>query len=216
MQFEISGRVLPLTRGFGEAIDLDAATPQRRFERNAILVSANAVCLDAVGTGKGGRSQQASAEARAFFVGPVDQANRYGWTARVFVRETAQDFECGQDVQTAVEPAAVRHRIEMPAKQQRLFRCSAQGDPTVARGVQMMFHRQAGELGLKPLARLEPDVGPGNALSAVFIARQFAQFFQFGHRSLRIQAHNRSVFKNGWVRAATEGRASCRPQIFRL
>jgi len=40
-----------------------------------------------------------------------------------------------------------------------------------------MLHRQAAEFGFKPGAGGEPDVGPGDALSAVFGGGEGAEFF---------------------------------------
>ena len=69
-----------------------------------------------VRAGKGRRAKQAAAEARAFFIGPIDQANRDRRTSVVLVGESAQDFERRHHAQAAVEPAAVGHGIEMAAE----------------------------------------------------------------------------------------------------
>ncbi len=46
------------------------------FEADAVLVSAAAVGFDGVCSREGGGAEQAAAEAGAFFVGPIDHANR--------------------------------------------------------------------------------------------------------------------------------------------
>ena len=140
-------------------------------------------------SGERRRAEQASAEARAFFVRPVHQPDRHRRPAVVFVRESAQHFQRRQHVQTAIQPAAVGHRIQMPADDQRLLRFAAQRDPAIARGVVVVLHRKSVELRREPLARLQPGVGPGDALRAVFVRRQCAKLLQFGDGSFGIQAH---------------------------
>ena len=68
-------------------------------------------------TGEGGGPEQAAAEARALFVGPIDYADRQRWASVILLCETAQDFEGGHQVEAAVQPAAVGHRIQVTAEQ---------------------------------------------------------------------------------------------------
>ena len=62
------------------------------------------------------RAEQAAAEAGAFLVGPVDEPHGHG--RRPFRGDPAHDLDARHDVQAAVEPAAVRHRVDVPADQQ--------------------------------------------------------------------------------------------------
>ena len=76
VQLQVSRGVLSFTGCLAETIDLYAAAAQRFFQANTVLVGAFAIGLDRVCSRKGGGSEQAPAEARAFFVGPVDQTYR--------------------------------------------------------------------------------------------------------------------------------------------
>ena len=46
------------------------------FEADAVAVGAAAVGFDGVGSGEGGRAEETASETCAFFVGPVDEADR--------------------------------------------------------------------------------------------------------------------------------------------
>ena len=67
--------------------------------------------------GRGRRAEERAAEARALLVGPVDEPDRERRLA--FLGDPAQHLDARHDVQAAVEPAAVRHRVDVPADQQR-------------------------------------------------------------------------------------------------
>ena len=125
------------------------STPQRRrasSRRDAIAIGADAIGGDAeCGAGEGGRAEQAAAEARAFFVGPIDQTNRDWRRAVEFGGDAAEDFEAGENVQGAVEPAAIGDGIEMAADEQGLFGFAGERDPVVAGGVVVMFDGQAAQ-----------------------------------------------------------------------
>jgi hypothetical protein len=71
---------------------------------------------------KGGRTEQTAAEARAFFVGPVDQADGYGRPAVKLGGEAAKNFEAGEEIEAAVEPTAVGDGIEVASDQQGFLR----------------------------------------------------------------------------------------------
>ena len=99
-----------------------------------------------------------------------------GGLTGIFFRETAQHFETRGHAQAAIQPAAVRHRIEMAAEDQRLLRRARQRGPAIAGGIVMVLDRQTLDLGLKPIARFQPGIGPRHALRAVLVGGQRAQF----------------------------------------
>ena len=66
---------------------------------------------------RGRRAEERAAEARALLVGPVDEPHRDRRLA--LLGDPAQHLDAGEHVQAAVEPAAVRHRVDVPADQQR-------------------------------------------------------------------------------------------------
>ena len=74
----------------------------------------------------------------------------------------------------------------MTTNQQGLLRFARERYPVVSRCVVVMLNRQTGQLGFQPLPGLQPRVRPCNSLRAVLIAREFAQLFQFGDGSRRI------------------------------
>ena len=67
--------------------------------------------------GRRRRAEERAAEARALLVGPVDEP--HGERRRAVGGDPPQHLDAGHDVQAAVEPAAVRHRVDVPADQQR-------------------------------------------------------------------------------------------------
>src|ERR1700732_1010814 len=90
----------------------------------------------------------------------------------------------------------------MAAENERLLRFSLQRHPHVARGIDVTLDRQAVELALEPLARFEPCWSPGNALRAVSIARQLAQFAKIRQYGLRISWQCRLPYQGREARGA--------------
>ena len=101
------------------------------------------------GAREGGGAEQAAAEARAFFVGPIDEADRDRRTAVELGGEAAQDFEAGRYAEAAIEPAAVGDGIEMAADEQRFRGFAGERDPAVAGGVEVVLDREVGELSIR-------------------------------------------------------------------
>ena len=176
VQLQVSGRVLLLARRIGKTIDGEAAACDSVFQADAVFVGAAAVGFDGGGAGECRRAQQAAAKARAFFVRPIHHAHGDRRPSRKLFRKTAQHFETGRNAQAAIQPSAVRHGIQMAAEDQRLLRRTRQRGPAIAGGIVMMLHGQSLDLGLKPFARLEPGIRPRDALRAVVVGGQCAQF----------------------------------------
>src|SRR5580692_10227919 len=143
VQLDVGGGVFLLAGGFAETIDLNAAASERVFKTNAVAFGAHAVSGDAGGTSKGRRAEKAAAEARAFLVGPIHQADRDRRAAVEFLRNTPNDFEARKNVERTIEPAAVRNGIKVAADQQGFFGLAGEGDPVVAGDVVVMFDRKA-------------------------------------------------------------------------
>ncbi len=187
MEFEISRRVFALLRRVGEMVDLHATTAKSVFQLDAIAIGAAAIRGDGVRSGKCGRAKQAAAKTRALFIGPIDKTNGDGRLAVKFIGEAAKNFEAGKDIQAAIKPAAIGDGIEMAADDQRFFGGAGKRDPIVARGVVMMLDGKIFEFIGEPFARFEPGVGPGNALSAIFVGGESAKFFEFGNSAFGIR-----------------------------
>ena len=111
-------RVLELRARVERAVELDAVLAQRVGQRDAVaVVQLPQLVLVAHRAGGGRRAEERAAEARALLVGPVDEPHRH---RRLALRgDPPQHLDAGEHVQAAVEPAAVRHRVHVPADQQR-------------------------------------------------------------------------------------------------
>ena len=116
VQLQVGRGVLLLARRFGKTVDRKAAARNGVFQADAVFVRAPAIGIDAGSSGEGRRSQQAAAKARAFFVGPIHQANGHRRPAVILLRESPQHFQARHDVQAPIQPSAVRNRIQMAAQ----------------------------------------------------------------------------------------------------
>ena len=184
MQFEIGSSIFTFGGGFGETIDFDAAAAKRVFELDAVAIGAGAISGNRMRASERGGAEETAAEARAFFIRPIDDANGDGRFAREFFDEAPEDFKGSDDVEGAVEPAAVRNAIEMAAEEERFFAGAGEGDPVVAGGVVVVFDGKGGEFLGEPFAGFKPSVGPGDALGPVFVGGERAEFFEFGDGAL--------------------------------
>jgi hypothetical protein len=109
--------------------------------------------------------------------------------AAVLRMDAAQDLEAGEDIEAAIEPAAVWHRIDVTANEQGGIGCAPQSRPGVAGLVVVHFHREVAGFFPQPRTRLRPSRRESDTLRAVFVAGQSTQFFQFAHHALWVEAH---------------------------
>ena len=135
--------------------------------------------------GRRARPEERAAEARALLVGPADEP--HGDRRLSILGDPPQHFGAGDDVQRAVQPTAVRHRVEVTAEQELLVRGTGQRPPLVARLVEL--HLDPVELGRHPVLRLHPGVRPRHALRAVLVAGQLLELTQLGDGSLGVERH---------------------------
>ena len=77
----------------------------------------------------------------------------------------------------------------MTAQDEGPLGLAAQRRPGVPGGVEVVFHRQLRQLGLKPGSRLEPGFGPGNALRPVIIRGERTKLLQIGNGSAWVYWH---------------------------
>src|SRR6185437_14473487 len=103
VKLEIGGDVLALARGVAYAVDVDVALGESGFEANAVAIGAYAVGGDRMRAGEGGGAEEGAAEARAFLVRPVDDAEGEGRAAVVLASEGSEGFQRGDDAERAVE-----------------------------------------------------------------------------------------------------------------
>jgi hypothetical protein len=118
VQLEVGGGVLELPARLDRAVEVDAVLAQCVRQRDPVAVG-QPPQLVLVGhrAGRRRRAEQRAAEARALLVGPVDQA--HGQRRLALLRDPPQHLDTGDDVEAAVEPAAVRHRVDVAADQER-------------------------------------------------------------------------------------------------
>ena len=189
-KFHVRRGILLLARRFRKAIDGKTTARDGVLQTNAVLVGAAAVGFDGRGSRERRRAQKTPAKASAFFVGPIHKAHSDRRPSVEFLRETPQHFETGRDAQRSVQPSTVRNGIQMATDDQGLLRRAWQRGPAIARGIVVMLDREAGDLGLKPLARFEPGVGPRDTLRAVVVRGESAQLLQVRDGSFGIETHD--------------------------
>ncbi len=159
------------------AIEQDAVLGQRIHQPGALAILQVSDVVERQAAGRRRRSEQAPAEARPFFVGPVHELQR---DRRRLPRVRAQGFERGHDPERAVQPTAVRHRIQMRADDHGLLRGSCERDPVVAGGIGLDREAEGRDFFLEPDAGVAPHRTPREALRSVGRRRPRSQFAQFG------------------------------------
>ena len=134
MELEVGRSARELGAGLARGVEVDPEAPDRIGERHTVTVDELAE-VGLVGHRPRGRrgAEERATEAGTLLIGPVDEPDGDGW--RAVVGEPAEHLGAREHVEAAVEPAAVRHRVEMPADQHRALGRAAQGVPVVAGGV---------------------------------------------------------------------------------
>jgi hypothetical protein len=192
VQLEVGGGAAqPLAR-LAHPVELDAVSGQRVRQCRPVAVGQAAHRVGVERARAGARAHQAAAEARALLVGPVDQLQAdVAW----LVRERAQHLEAADHVERAVEPAAVRDRVDVAADDHEAIVIARRAGPRVAGLIGLDRHAvDPVELAAQPLARGDPGVGPGDALSAVVIAGTPPQLLQPGDGARRVRRrHQRTA-----------------------
>ena len=131
VQLEVGGRAL--AAGERDSSMRSRSTPWAASASGSAVPSrsrqpAHAVRVERAGAGA--RAEQAAAEARALLVGPVHEL--HGQRRRGLVGERAQHLERRDDVERAVQPAAVGHGVEVAADDHAALGVARQRRPGVA------------------------------------------------------------------------------------
>jgi hypothetical protein len=179
VQLEVGGGAFELVAGVERAVEIDAVLAQRIGQPDAFAVGQAADGVGLQRAGRRARPQQAATEARALLVGPAHELERQ--RARL-AGLRAQHLQAADDVQRAVEPAPVGHRVQVPADDHEALRVARGRRPDVARRIAL--HGDAvdpGELAAEPVVGGLPRVGPRNTLRAVVVAGQPGELAQPGH-----------------------------------
>src|SRR5581483_2214094 len=145
---------------------------------------------------------------RALLVRPVDEPHRHGRLA--LPGHATQYLHPGEDVEAAVEPAAVRNRVDVAADQQRALGGSGQREPLVPRRVDLLDRPRPGDLVAQPRTRALPRLRPRDPLRTVLVAREPAQLLELGDGAGRVERHLAGDPNRDGRRLAQDGeRASC-------
>ena len=192
VQLEVGGRVFELRPRLDGPVEVDAVLRQCVRQRHAVCVSplAQFVLVGHRPCRSAGAEQRAT-EARALLVRPVDEPHGDGGLA--FLGQSPNDFDAAHHVEAAVEPAAVRHRVDVAADQQRSLGGAPQREPLVARLVDLLFQRHCGKLPAQPFARPLPRLRPGHALRAVFVPGELLELAQLIDCAGGLQHHRASL-----------------------
>jgi hypothetical protein len=71
------------------------------------------------------RAKEALAEARSFFIGPIDQPHNVRQPITEIRLQPPENLQSGDGIQAAIQPPAVRHGIDMATDEQRPLRYAA-------------------------------------------------------------------------------------------
>src|SRR5262249_39085160 len=120
-----------------------------------------------------------------------------GLRRRPLLGDPAQHLDAGEEVEAAVEPAAVRDRVDVAADQQLSIRGTRQGEPLVSGLVDLLLDGDAVEPAAEPLPRRRPRVGPGNPLGTVLVAGQLLELTQLRDGAGGLERHRSALGERG-------------------
>ena len=177
-------RVLELPPRLERAVEVDSVLGERVRERDPVGVAplAQLVLIAHRPGGRGGAEERA-AEPGALLVGPVHEP--HGQRRRPVLGDPPQHLDAGEHVEAAVEPAAVRHGVDVAAEQERALGRARQREPLVPGLVDLLLGARRHDLLAQPLARPLPRLGPRDALRAVLVAGQLLQLAELGDGPFR-------------------------------
>src|SRR5581483_8426057 len=160
-------------------------------------------------------------------VGPRDEPHRH--RRPPLLRDPPHDLHAGEDVQAPVEPAAVRHRVHVPADQELPLRVAAQREPLVPRLVDRLLGPGSVHLRPQELACALPRLRPRDPLRAVLVPRQRAQLLELLDGAGGVERHGddprsptgghvreRVIAANGFKRMRKGGRMTKLRLLFAL
>jgi hypothetical protein len=128
MQLQVSDRVPELLVRLVHPVQLDPVFGQRVRQSDSVFVFEVANIVGLQRPGRRPRAEEATTEAGALLVGPVNESER----DRALLRgERAEDFEGADHVQGTVEPAAVWDGVYVAAEDDGLFGVAGGGGPKV-------------------------------------------------------------------------------------
>jgi len=109
--------------------------------------------------------------------------------------QAAEHLHAGDDVERPVEPASVGDGVDVAADEKRPVGATGEGEPLVARLVNLLVDPQRGELRREPFAGPDPGVRPGDPLGAFLVAGELTQLFQLLDGAARLKRHGGQLYK---------------------
>ena len=192
VELEVGRGRLELRPRLEGPVEVDAVRSERVGERDPVPVGQLAqLVLVAHRAARRRGAEERAAEARALLVGPVDEPDRD--RRRALLGDPAQHLGARDDVEAAVEPAAVRDRVDVAADQDGALRLAAQRPPVVAGCVALALEREAVEEPVEPGAGRVPRVRPRDALGAVLVARELLELAQLRDDATGIEGHGATL-----------------------
>ena len=210
VELEVGGGAAQAAAGLEHAVEAHAAARQHVGHRLAVAVAQATSDFEVEASRRGARAEQAQPEARAFLVGPVDQA--HGDRGHALRRDASQHLEARQHVERAVEPPAVGDRVEVAADEELLRRASFERRPAVAGLVGLDGDGESGEVLGEPVTGARPDRRPAHALRAAVVAGEAGELAQLRYGARWIERHgsgaayHRDCERNAEIRPASTDR----------
>ena len=187
VELEVGRRGGQLATTVQHPVEVDADRPEGVGQADAPGVDEAPRLVHVEVAGARARPEQALAETGPLLVGPVDDADRDGGPPSERVVNPAQHLDAGERVEAAIEPAAVRHRVDVAADEQGPVTRARQRRPEVARGVIVHLDGQARKAIAEPGTGGQPRRGEGHPLGTVFVARQRPERLEFPNGSRRLE-----------------------------
>ncbi len=169
VELQIGGRALELLARVERMIEIDTELAQGVREGDPASVL------------------QRAAEARALLVGPVDEPD--GERRLPVCCDAPQHLDAGHHVQAAVEPAAVRHGVDVAADEDGLVGGAAQSEPLVARRVDGLLRPGPVHPPAQPFTCPFPGLRPRHPLRTVLVTGQLLELAELLHDTARLEWH---------------------------
>ena len=171
VQFQIGRGAREFLAAFLHAFEFDPVFLQRLRKRDAALILERARFVQSRLPEQADEPKRLLPK-RAPSSSAQSTSRTRDWRPAVILRvNSPQNLHPGERIQATIEPAAIRHRINMPADEERFLRFAAQGRPKISGFVAMRLRGNSGQLCPQPVPRSRPGLRKGHALRAVLVAR---------------------------------------------
>ena len=215
VELQVGGGVFLPGCGVLDLFEINPVRGDGIRQGDAVLVLQPARLVHVEVSGKSGGAEEAFPEARALLIRPIDDLDGDRWFSGKLLVDAAHDLHPGHDVQATVEPAAVRYGIDMAADEESFFRLTGEGEPEVSRGIRLGGDGKIRHFPFQPFPRLGPCFRESDALGAILIAGEGAEFLEFvdgafgigggWHRDMGFSGEGDSSVPHAKIRALIAG-----------